>query len=182
MKRTLRPQVEPLEGKSLLSGGFHIAHHAISTPVKPAPSGGLVLTLTTNRSVYRQGQPVVLTLKETNTTNHSLVLIVGPSLNGLYVNQNGNTVWRSNGGLQPALASPQIIPPHKSIKFTATWHGDSNTDVFSGPKPLANPTGAFQASSQSALYGVLVSKTGDVSLSAPMRATAKPVTFHVIPK
>ena len=57
--------------------------------------------LATDRQVYHRGQPVVMTLTETNTSNHAVTVPLGPSTDGFYVTQNGREVWASNTGPQP---------------------------------------------------------------------------------
>lgn len=142
-KRGLRPQLECLEGKALQSSGMLLAHRSSALQAGANRSGtALVATLTTDRRVYHSGQSVVMTLKETNRSNQSVSIAVGPSVGGFYVTQHGSTVWSSNGGIQPLFVIQQVIPPHGSITFSATW------DCQSTGVSAAHPSGVFQVHSQ----------------------------------
>jgi hypothetical protein len=141
--RALRPGLEPLEGKSLLSvtGGAVLATPVVQSP-PPASPTSVAVSLTTNRRVYQPGQPVTIMLTATNTTNHPVAFNVGPSINGFSVTQNNVTVWRSNSGIQPMFVQLRTIPAHGSITLTSTWNGQSNQ------APLMHRTGLFTIHSQ----------------------------------
>jgi len=117
--------LEMLEGKVVLA--------AIATPVAPvsppmiAPlSHGLVVKLSTDHKVYQQGQPVVMTLTETNTSQHDITVQSGPSLGGFFVTHNGRRVWASNAGVQPMFILIRTLEPGQSIAQSASWNGQSN--------------------------------------------------------
>jgi hypothetical protein len=117
--------LETLEGKVLLA--------AIATPIAPvsppiiAPvSQGLVVKLSTDHHVYRRGQPVVITLTETNTSQHDITVEPGPSLGGFFVTHNCRRVWASNAGVQPMFILVRTLEPGQSITQSATWNGQSN--------------------------------------------------------
>ena len=141
MKRTCNPVIEPLEGKALLA--------ALATPVAPVSSPivapvneGLVVKLTTDHTVYHLGQPVVMTLTETNTSKHDINIGLGPSIDGFFVTQNGHEVWASNTGIQPLFILLRTLKPGESVKLTATWNGHSNLG------PASTPTGTLVVHSQ----------------------------------
>lgn len=138
-KRALRPLMEPLEGKALQSSGVLLASH-VSTP--RSPGTGLVATLTTDRRVYRPGQAVIMTLKETNRSNHSISVDLGPSVDGFYATKRGATVWRSNGGMQPMFVIQKVVPAHGSITLAATWDPGTTSSA------VASPRGVFSIHSQ----------------------------------
>jgi len=120
-------------------GPFQIrsAHDpALAATVSFRP-GPIAYSLTTDRAVYAPGGPVTITLTETNRTDHPVTTYGGPSLDGFTVSQGGREVWRSNEGPQPLAIQRQTIPPHRSIRFTATWHGQ-----FDEARP-ADPLGPF---------------------------------------
>ena len=125
MRRSRCLVLETLEGKVLLA--------AIATPVAPVSppivalvSQGLVVKLSTDHQVYRQGQPVVITLTETNTSQHDITVESGPSLGGFFVTHNGRGVWASNAGVQPMFILMRTLEPGQSITQSATWNGQSN--------------------------------------------------------
>ena len=125
MRRSRGLVLETLEGKALLA--------AIATPVAPvsppmiAPlSQGLVVKLSTDHQVYRRGQPVVMTLTETNTSQHDITVDSGPSIDGFFVTHNGRKVWASNAGVQPMFILVRTLAPGQSITQSATWNGQSN--------------------------------------------------------
>jgi hypothetical protein len=86
--RQRRLRIERLEERALLSG--------------------LSYTLTTDHSVYQVGQPINITLTETNTGNQPIETYWGPYIVGEFaVSDNGATIWESN-----PLPSPTSWTPH----------------------------------------------------------------------
>lgn len=141
MRRSRGLVLETLEGKVLLA--------AIATPVAPVSpliivpvSQGLVVKLSTDHQVYRRGQPVVITLTETNTSQHDISVESGPSLGGFFVTHNGRRVWASNTGIQPLFVLIRTLEPGESITQSATWNGQSNIG------PSWTPTGHLVVGSQ----------------------------------
>ena len=88
MRRTNRPSVELLEGKTLLSAAS-----------AAAPSG-LVGSLTAASTRTATGTQVVVTLTETNATDHDLTIAVGPTNDGFVATHGGKVVWESNPGFR----------------------------------------------------------------------------------
>jgi len=125
MRPSYRPAVESLEALTLLS----------------AVSPGLTETLTTDRAVYRPGEPVRMTLTETNTSARDVSFGVGPSTDGFSVTRNGGTVWRSNAGIQPLFVRLVTLHPGESFALQATWDGHPNTPR--GDTLPGRPTGMF---------------------------------------
>jgi hypothetical protein len=142
MKRARIAAVEPLESRSLLSAA------APAVPVRAAPplvarvDEGLKIALTTDQTVYHKGQPIVMTLTETNTSKRSEMVVLGPSTDGFYVTQNGVEVWASNTGPQPLFLLVKTIKPGGSLTLSATWNGHTNIG------PPSSPTGTFVVHSQ----------------------------------
>jgi hypothetical protein len=125
MKRSRGLVLETLEGKLLLS--------AIAAPVESVPppiiapvSQGLDVKLSTDHEIYRRGQPVVITLTETNTSHQEITVESGPSLGGVFVTHNSRRVWASNAGIQPMFVLVRTLEPGQSITQSATWSGQSN--------------------------------------------------------
>ena len=107
---------------------------AVTVSFRPGP---VAFSLKADRATYTPGEPVHITLTETNTTDRPVVIYGGPSLDGFTVSQGGREVWRSNEGPQPLAVRRQTIPPHRSIRLTATWRGQ-----FDEARP-ASATGPF---------------------------------------
>ncbi|MBV8126373.1 MAG: hypothetical protein JO114_01765 [Planctomycetaceae bacterium] len=141
MRRSRGLVLETLERKVLLA--------AIATPLAPvsppmiAPlSQGLVVKLSTDHQVYRRGQPVVMTLTETNTSQQDITVESGPGLAGFFVTHNGRRVWASNAGVQPMFILMRTLEPGQSISQSATWNGQSNIG------PSSTPAGHLVVASQ----------------------------------
>jgi hypothetical protein len=174
MRQQLRPAVERLDSRTLLSGlvipavgpsGFRLPSVNL-TPIT-VPAGGALgqvsLTLTTDRSVYQVGQPVNMTLTEKNIGKGDILISDGPSVNGFFVTQSGQTIWRSNAGFQPFFIRLIDLAPGQSYTLKATWDGHPN-NAFGGGELSATPTGTFVVSTQ-------VQQSG---------ATAAPVAITIV--
>ncbi len=98
------------------------------------------LTITTDRVEYAPGQPVVITLTQTNLSDHDVTVSHGPSTDGFLVSKDGTELWRSNAGMNPMYQVVETLAPHQSLTRTAVWTGDS-----SSPAP---PIGSLQVASQ----------------------------------
>jgi hypothetical protein len=142
MKRARIAAVEPLESKVLLSAAAPLISVPASPPIVARAGEGLKIVLTTDQKVYRKGQPVVMTLTETNTSNQTKTVALGPSTDGFYVTQNGVEVWASNTGPQPLFLLVKTIKPGASLTLSATWKGHTNIG------PPSSPTGTFVVHSQ----------------------------------
>lgn len=103
MKRHIPLNLEPLEGKALLSG--------------------LSYSITTNQSSYAPGQAVEMTFQETNVSDKAITVQEGPSIDGFDVLQGGRMVWRSNSGMNPMYIALDTLQPGQSLTLTATWNG-----------------------------------------------------------
>ena len=136
------PAVERLEGRALLSAGLRRAQIPVAPPMVAPVSQGVKVVLATDRQVYHRGQPVVMTLTETNTSNHAVTVPLGPSTDGFYVTQNGREVWASNTGPQPLFIVLKTLKPGESFTLSATWDGHANLG------PASTPTGALVVHSQ----------------------------------
>jgi hypothetical protein len=142
MKRARIAAVEPLESRSLLSAAARLESVRPAPPIVARLNEGLKLVLTTDQKVYHKGQPVVMTLTETNTSSQTVTVALGPSTDGFYVTQNGVEVWASNTGPQPLYLLVKTIRPGASLTLSATWNGHTNIG------PPSSPTGTFVVHSQ----------------------------------
>ena len=148
MRHQLRPSIDSLETKTLLSQ-FPVgiigpqlpigAPAAVETPVTPVigrpvgpvvvsptpppaiPIPALATSITTNQTSYTPGQVVEMTFKMTNDTNQTVVVPIGPSIDGFSVTLGGKTIWQSNSGPQPDIIVLDELPTGQSITLTASW-------------------------------------------------------------
>ncbi|MGC8643542.1 MAG: hypothetical protein ACP5XB_27105 [Isosphaeraceae bacterium] len=124
MKRPRILTIEPLEEKALLSS-LALPVLQASPPIPAPATQGLVVKLTTDHRVYRAGQPVVMTLTETNTSQNPINIVEGPSTSGFLAARAGRKVWASNAGIQPMFVMSQTLQPGQSITLSTTWNGQS---------------------------------------------------------
>jgi hypothetical protein len=133
--------VEAIEERAL-TAPISIRVAPVSPPIIAAVDPRLDLHLSTDHQVYRRGQPVVITLTETNTSQQEISVADGPSFGGLLATRNGRRVWASNAGIQPMFLVVHTLKPGQSITQTATWYGRSNIG------PRAEITGHLLIGSQ----------------------------------
>ena len=124
MKRSRDLVLEALECKQLPSTVTPISW--ISPPAIDTSSQGLAVKLSTAHQVYKEGEPVVITLTETNTSQHDITVEQGPSIGGIEVSHNSREIWASNSGVQPMFIMLRTLAPGQSITQTTTWNGQSN--------------------------------------------------------
>ena len=136
MNRTRTPVVERLEGKTLLSTGLRRAQIPVPPPNIAPGNESVKVVLASDRHLYHRGQPVVMTLTETNTSKQTVTVPLGPSTDGFYVTQNGREVWASNTGPQPLFLLLRALQPGESFTLSTTWNGHANIG------PASSPTGA----------------------------------------
>jgi hypothetical protein len=131
-QNAFRPSAERLEDHVLLS------------TVAPAPasqfSGSpIVETLTTDKTVYKVGQPIRITLTETNTTNADVALPNMTQGGGFAVSRKFKNVWETKRS-EPT-AKTFTLQPGQTHTIRVTWNGHSNVGPRSHSAPL---TGTFQ--------------------------------------
>src|SRR5262245_26335471 len=100
MKRQRIAAVELLESKVVPAAAAPamLASPPSSPPIVSPVNPGLKIALATDQKVYHKGQPVVVTLTETNVSSKAVTVALGPSTDGFYATQNGVEVWASNAG------------------------------------------------------------------------------------
>jgi hypothetical protein len=157
MRHDLRPSIESLETKSLLSHmALGLVSHELARRVPAvigAVAGPLEVSLTTNQASYTPGQTVRMTFTETNDTGHNVTVEFGPSNDGFFVTRNGTTIWRSNAGLTPDDIVLRELAPGAAITLTAAWSASSVTRTYVAHDQL-DPDGAsatFQIVASSAV-------------------------------
>jgi Intracellular proteinase inhibitor len=136
-KRNRRLQFEVMESREVLSASLAGASLAPPTLVTFPDKMALAVSLTTDHSVYQRGQPVNITLTETNISSHDVQVTLGPSIDGFSITHNGALVWISNKGPVPQFLTVETLKPGQSITLQATWDGRSNVG------PPTTPTGVF---------------------------------------
>ena len=125
MTRPRKLALEPLEEKTLLSTAA-IAIALFLPALVASPSPGVSVKLTTDHRVYQAGEPVVITLTETNTSQHAVNIVEGPSTSGFLASRGGRKVWASNAGIEPMFLVSRTLQPGQSITLSATWNGQSD--------------------------------------------------------
>lgn len=149
MKRRTAFSLEALEGRSLLSG--------------------LATSLTTDRSSYQVGQPVVMTFQETNTSSTPTTVTDGPSVDGFDVMQAGHVVWRSNGGINPLFIRLVPLGPGQSMTLTATWNGvpQGGSSLVPGTFEIINQLDPHGASATITIGGSASTSPSSTHTSSP---------------
>ena len=90
-----RPSAEPLEPLVVLSS---------IAPALAVSGSPIVETLTTDKPVYKVGQPIKITLSATNTTNANVVLPTRMQVGGFTVSRDFKNVWKSRPGRRQAAS------------------------------------------------------------------------------
>jgi hypothetical protein len=157
MRQQLRPSIESLETKSLLSHmALGLLGHALATSVPAAigaAGGSLEVSVTTDQTSYTAGQMVRMTFTETNDTGHNVTVGIGPSLDGFSVTKAGKTIWRSNSGLTPDYVVLRELAPGAAITLTAAWSASPVTGTYVAYNQLDpdGPSATFQIVASSAV-------------------------------
>jgi hypothetical protein len=159
MRRTIRPCLESLEGKALLSG-------------VSATTSGLAYSLTAVAERTLTGAQVVETLTETNVSNQEITVTQGATDEGFFVSQGGKTIWNPYEGILPQSLSVATLKPHQSLTISGTWDDrgndlDSDAPWAEGP-PLS---GTFTISNSQDQGGVTASVTIPKSWTVPVKMT-----------
>jgi hypothetical protein len=155
MKRTWRPNLEALEPKTLLStlagptpsmphreAAIHAKRPVITVRFPHLP--GLTVSVTTDKSVYQEGQTVMMSMTITNHSKHDVSVGIGPSVDVFVIAQKGKVVWRSNQRFTPQLVTLLTLHPGQSHAVTASWKA-SDTGTFAVHNTVApKATATFQ--------------------------------------
>jgi hypothetical protein len=131
-RHAFRPSPDRLEA--------HVVLSSFGTGSAIAASGSpIVETLTTDKTVYTVGQPIHITLTETNTTNTSVVSANMKQGGGFVVSRHFKPVWKSP---RARLAATSFtLQPGQTHTFTVTWNGHPNIGSLSRSTPV---TGTVQ--------------------------------------
>jgi hypothetical protein len=156
-QRNRRLQFEVMESREVLSAslaGASLAPPALvslpSIPIEFAPpplEGEMAVSLTTDHSLYQLGQPIHITLTETNISSHDVMVILGQSRNVFEITHNGALVWSSTARPVSLFLRVETLKPGQSFTVQATWDGMPNVGPPTeriGPFVFRNePTGVF---------------------------------------
>jgi hypothetical protein len=166
MKHQLKPCIESLEAKALLS---HVALGLSGIPIVPIvpiepvtpPGKGMDVTVTTNQASYTSGELVRMTFTETNNTGHIAFVDMGPSIDGFSVTYGGKTIWRSNAGFSAQFIVRRPLLPGQSITLKANWIARSQIGAYDAHNQLALPPveAAFSIANHPAAPDVRLSPT-----------------------
>jgi hypothetical protein len=134
MRRGTTLNVEPMEGRALLSG--------------------LSYSLTTDQSSYQPGQSIQITFTETNTGDQAVTVSVSPT--DFSVSEHGSPVWESNPENDGQSPTSMTLQPGQSVTQTATWEGtiaETSTQQGSTTSDAVNQFGTFTVSNPNAPQG-----------------------------
>ena len=106
------------------------------------PAADLSSTVTTDKSVYNFGEPIQLTLNETNVGSQPIVVLTGPT--AFEIKHDGADLWDStNPNDLPASTSWETLQPGQSFTQILSWSGPT---WYTITRPQA--TGTFSVSNR----------------------------------
>jgi hypothetical protein len=134
MSRKLRPCLEMLQEKVLLSGAS-------------ATATGLVSSVTAVVTRTLSGAQVAETFTETNVSDHDINVDLGATDSGFTVSQDGKTVWNPYEGVLPFSIAVETLKPGQSQTVHNTWDARANEVVPNEPWAEGSPvSGTFTIS------------------------------------
>ena len=114
-RHAFRPSPERLETHLLLTA---------ATAGLPVPGPPITETLTTNRTIYKVGQPIEITLTETNTTKNPVTLSNIANVDGFTATRSFKIVWTQAAPSRRAHSS--TLRPGETRKIRVVWNGRPN--------------------------------------------------------
>ena len=136
------------------------------------PAADLSTTVTTDKSAYDFGQPIQLTLTETNVSSQPIVVLTGPA--AFEIDHDGANLWGSTTpNSLPASTSWETLQPGQSYVQTLSWSGPT---WYVSTSPEA--TGTFTVSNvldpngSSATFQIIEPVSVPPSTPAPAPVTA----------
>ncbi len=87
-----------------------------------------MLTVTTDKTHYRLGEPVQITLTLTNRSDQQVVCYFNTAQRyDIVVSQAGREVWRwSNDRSFAQVTGSLTLSPGQSVEYTERWNGQDN--------------------------------------------------------
>ena len=148
------------------------ASFGVTSPAPAAEPGDIAWTLSALNELG-SGKGVVLTAKETNTTNHDVTISLAGD-NFTILGANGATVWRSGGGLtvlynMPTSTPTMVLAPGQSFSFSQTWDGREK-NLLTGAETSAAPAGTYKLYTAASYLGETAAPT---TIQVPTPSTAK---------
>ncbi len=126
INRGCRPSVKRLESHVMLSS----AAMSITTPSIASAAPPIKETLTTDKSIYKVGEPIHITLTETNTMD-SVVTLPSLQQSGVFTaSRDLRVLWRSK--VQKPESAATTLAPGQTRTISMTWNGSAN--VGSAPR------------------------------------------------
>ncbi len=123
------PSAERLEAHVLLT--------AASSGL-PVPGPPITETLTTNKTIYKVGQPIEITLTETNTTKNPVTLSNIANVDGFTAIRSFKIVWSQAAPSRRAHSS--TLQPGETRRVRVVWNGRPNV----GSARSTPSTGTFE--------------------------------------
>ena len=119
--RGCRPSIERLESHVLLSATA-TAFGSTAPPITE--------TLTTDKSIYKVGEPIHITLTETNNTSSTITMPSMQQSGEFTASRDFKVVWRSK--VQQSDSAATTLAPGQTTTISTTWNGSPN--VGSSPR------------------------------------------------
>ncbi len=176
MRRTLRPAIDQLEGKALLSG-FSAPFTGSAPSAVPA---GVQSSVIVSAPTISQNGSVTLSLVETNTTSSPVSFTLPANKEGFQIYQHGIEVWTSNPhALNQNIQLITLAPGQSTTLFQATWSDSGNVHPISGPGTFT-AVSEFDQTAPTATVTVqgIVGATG----STPVEPTTGRVYSRIAPR
>ncbi len=114
-RHAFRPSTERLESLVVLSAA------SAALPVAGPP---ITEVLSTNKTIYKVGQPIHITLTETNTTKVPLTLTNIAQVDGFTATRDFKVAWKISARGQRAGSS--VLQPGETRTVRAVWNGRPN--------------------------------------------------------
>jgi hypothetical protein len=185
MQRHLRPSIEAMESKALLSSmapGLSVHHSVHVAPTDSRmTSSHLQLSLTTNQSTYAPGQVVQMTFTITNDSGRVVMVPEGPSIDSFSVTHDGKTVWRSNP-VGPDFIGLHRLMPGQSLAVSADWKAPAAAGSYVAHNRMGqNLAASFTVAAASSNTGTPTPTPTPTPVSTNPPATLQPLVVLTDP-
>ena len=80
-----------------------------------------------------------MTFTETNDSDDTVDVPIGPSIDGFTITSGGKMIWRSNSGVEPDFVYIDHLTPGESITLTAEWTASLRDRDIRGAQPVGSP-------------------------------------------
>jgi hypothetical protein len=96
-----------------------------------------------------------MTFTETNESDSSIRVPIGPSIDGFTITSGGKAVWVSNSGVEPMFIELETLAPGASVTLTATWTASSVAGAYTVHNQLdaQGPAASFEIGADTADSG-----------------------------